>query len=229
MNPFSVLNGLSALAVLTLGIVAFIRSLQKYFRERKGLMVFAGILGLVVGCFYLGPVATFFSLLFTETNIPVTTYGLLSYTHVPLAIIDAMYLGSAIFKPNYKWKVLIIFAMSAIPYYIALFGWTSLMFEGQEVAGEMLDIRLSSVVAIMVIGFIACVVIILAFGFYTMRNKLTGEQRRLATSLMVGFFIFALAGLLDTLLTSEYVAIARVLMAISVVYIYRGFYTNIAH
>ncbi len=228
MNPFSLLNGLSALTVLALGIITFARVLLKYLRERKNLLPFAGILGLVVGFFYLGPVTTFFSLLFTQTNISYTTYGLLSYSHVPFAIMDAMWLGFSIFNPDCKKLAVSLFAASGVVYYIALIGWPRAMFGPGTIVDplEMLDIQLASVVEYMVIGYIACVVFILAVNFYTLRPKLAGDTRRWATYLTMGFVFFAIAGILDTVLSSEFIVIARIIMALAVIYIYKGFYVK---
>ncbi len=226
MNLFSYLNGLSALTVLTLGIVTFARILIKYSHERKPLLPFAGFLGLVVGCFYLGPVTTFFSLLFTQTNIPYTIYGLLSYSHVPVAIMIAMWLGFSIFNPDHKKMAIMLFAASGVVYYIALLGNTKGMFQPSVGDPEMLDIQLVSVVEYMVIGYIACVVLILAINFYSLRHKLTGDTKRWATYLTVGFFLFAIAGILDTVLSSDLILIARIVMTLAVIYIYKGFYVN---
>ncbi len=234
MNLFSYLNGLSAIVVLSLGIITFARIMVKYSHERKNLLPFAGILGVVVGFFYLGPATTFVSLIFTQTNITNTTYGLLSYSHVPLAICDAMWLGFSIFNPDRRKLAVSLFAASGVVYYIALFGWTDKMFtygSGYDLACvppncEMLDIQLASVVEFMVIGYIACVVLILAINFYKIRPKLTSDMRRWATYLTVGFFLFAIAGILDTVLSGEFIVIARVIMALAVIYIYKGFYVK---
>ncbi len=237
MNIFSILNGLSALTVLVLGVVTCTRIIVKYFHERKPLLPFAGLLGLVVGFFYIGPTTTFFSLLFTQTNIPYTAYGLISYSHVPFAIMDAMWLGFSIFNPDHRKLGTSLFAASGVVYYIALFGWSKDMFAPstplphEEILDilpgpEILDIQLASVVEIMVIGYIICVVLILAVNFYTLRPKLTGDTRRWATYLTLGFFLFAIAGILDTVLSGEFIVVARVIMAFSVIYIYRGFYVK---
>ncbi len=227
MNLFSYLNGLSAIIVLSLGIITFIRIMIKWSHERKKLLPFAGILGIVVGFFYLGPTTTFFSLLFTETNISYNTYRLLSYSHVPFAIMDAMWLGFSIFNPDRRKLAISLFAASGVFYYVALFGWTPDMFlKGVSNDPEMLDIQLASVVEFMVIGYIVSVVLILAINFYKIRPKLTGDMRRWATYLTIGFFLFAIAGVLDTVLSSEIIVAARIIMALSMIYIYKGFYVK---
>ncbi len=234
MNVFSYLNGISALTVLVLGIITFIRVMIKYLHEGKKLLPYAGILGVVVGFFYFGPTITFLSLIFTQTNITNTTYGLLSYSHVPFAIMDAMWLGFSIFNPDRRKLAVSLFAASGVVYYISLFGWTDMMFTyglGYDLACvppncEMLDIQLASVIEFMVIGYIACVVIILAINFYKIRPKLTSDMRRWATYLTVGFSLFAIAGILDTVLSGEFIVLARVIMAFAVIYIYKGFYVK---
>ncbi len=199
----------------------------KYSHERKSLLPFAGLLGVVVGFFYLGPTTTFISLLFTESNITPTTYGLLSYSHVPFGIMAAMWLGFSIFNPDRRKRALSIFGASGVVYYIALIGWPNAMFTpGVNNPLEVLDIQLASVVEYMVIGYIACVVLILAINFYKIRPKLSGEPRRWATYLTLGFFLFAIAGILDAVLSSEFIVAARIIMALAVIYIYKGFYVK---
>jgi ABC-type phosphate/phosphonate transport system permease subunit len=54
---------------------------------KKRFMPLVIILGLGVGCFYLGPTVSFLSLLINDTNIDGYLYAKLSYTHAPIFLL----------------------------------------------------------------------------------------------------------------------------------------------
>ncbi|MEX2717067.1 MAG: hypothetical protein Q6370_012260 [Candidatus Sigynarchaeota archaeon] len=225
MNIFSWLNGLSAVVVLAFGNVVGITLLIKYWRERKKLLPFAALMQLSVAYFFLGPAVTFFSLLLTSSNISPVAYGFLSYSHMPLSILNAMYLGYEIFNPKQRNKALLVFGLTGIVYYIALIGWPQHMFVGTPGADpmEMLDISLRSVILVCAMFYIVCVIFVLGGGFYFLRKKIEGIDRKRASNLSLSFLLFAFAAILDTVITSQLIMLARVIMALSVIYLYRGF------
>ncbi len=225
MDIFSWLNGISAVVVLVFGNVVGSSILLKYRRERKKLLPFAAIMQYSVAYFFLGPTVTFFTLLIASSNISPVTYGLLSYSHMPLAILNAMYLGYEIFNPKQRNKALLLFGITGIVYYVALIGWPQFMFVGTPGADpmEMLDISLKSVVLVCAMFYIVCVIFVLAGGFYFLRKKIEGIDRQRATNLAISFLCFAFAAILDTTITSQFMVLARIIMALSVIYLYRGF------
>ncbi len=188
-------------------------------------MPLVAILGLSVALFYLGPVTNFFSLLLFTRDITPVEVGFLSYTFMPIAIVNAMNLGFEIFNPAKKKQALIIFAISSIPFYIAEFGWPTVMFEAPDaIAGEMLDISLRNVVLVLAIFYIFSVLIILVRGFLSLTKRITGEDRTRAKNAGLTFFFFGVAAILDTVLSTSYISAARVVMALSVVYALKAFY-----
>ncbi len=225
MDIFSWLNGISAVAVFVLGNLVGFSLLVKYFYNQKRLLPFAAFMQFSIAYFFLGPVVTFFSLLVTNLNISPVLYGFLSYTHMPLAILNAMYLGFDIFNPEQKRKALWIFGLTGIVYYIGLFGWPQFQFlEAPDAkANEMLDISLRSVVLVCALFYIMCVIFVLAGGFYFLRKKIMGIDRKRAGYLTISFLCFAFAAIIDTVITSQFMVLARIIMALSAIYLYRGF------
>ena len=102
------MNGLSAVFLLVWGVVNFFRFLLLYFKEnkKKKLQPVVALVGLSLGSFFLGPTVTFFNLLITGNNIDYITYGFLSYSLQPVAIIAAMTLGFEIFNKE-KQKLIV--------------------------------------------------------------------------------------------------------------------------
>jgi small-conductance mechanosensitive channel len=135
-------------------------------------------------------------------------------------------LGFEIFNPEGKKKALQVFGFSSVIYYIALIGWPTSMFETTVGADplEMLDISLRNVVLVSAMFYIICVIFVLARGFLLLRKRIEGANRARATNLGISFLMFAFAAILDTVMTSEFMVIARIIMALSTIYFYKGFY-----
>lgn len=221
------INGISALVVLILGFILGFGVLFLYFRSgrQKRLMPYVSILGFSGGAFYLGPVVSFFNLLATGENIPAIVYGLLSYSHIPIVICASMYLGFELFKPEWRDRVLLVFVLSSIVYWIALLGFPSVMISGtigQE--GDLIDISLHSVVIVLVVVYIFSTLIMLGGGFYHLSKRLTDKEgKRRARELYIGFILFSIGGILDTVISLEYIVIARSIMGVAYFLINSGF------
>jgi hypothetical protein len=239
--PSSLINGISACTVMALGVTIGISFLIRYSREKKGLMPFASFTGWSLFGFYLGPFVTFWSLILNRSNISFILYGQLSYAITPIAIVNAMWLGFSIFNPDRKKLAAGIYAATAVPYYIALFGFPQLMIVGNAScgalsagaclaslngAGLMVDISLSSVMLALNAFYILSVFLILVGGFLTLRRKIAGEGQKRVTLLMLGFLFFGIAGLMENTLgdLGDIAKIlARVVMAACAICVYLGF------
>ena len=223
------LNGLSAILLCAWGFMNFFRFFLLYFKEKKKLQPIVAILGLSLGSFFLGPTVTFFSLMFTGENIPVITYGYLSYSLQPIAIIAAMYLGFEIFNKEKQKMVVGIFAVAGVGFWIAFYGWSELMILPVETAeGELLDISLGSIVMVITAINLLCLPVFLSTGFYRLRKRISDpQQRRKALFLGRGWIIFTLAGFMDTLIFSEllpdWIIIPRLFMMACYYNIFMGF------
>ncbi|HMF32511.1 MAG TPA: hypothetical protein VKK79_13900 [Candidatus Lokiarchaeia archaeon] len=241
VSPSTLVNGISACVVMFIGGSMGVQFLVRYFREKKGLMPFASFTGFTLVGLYLGPFATFWSLMFTGSNISFILYGQLSYAITPIAIMNAMWLGFTIFSPDKRKLALYIYLATAVPYYILLFGFPVFMFvqntscgsvssedclSALNGTGQMADISLTSGLLALNAFYILSVILILTWGFYNLRQKISGEEQKRVTFLMLGFLFFGIAAMMEnTLGAFGDIAkiVARVVMATCAVLNYMGF------
>ena len=223
------LNGLSAFFLCAWGVMNFFRFFLLYFKEKKKLQPFVAILGLSLGSFFLGPTVSFISLLITGENINYITYGFLSYSLQPIAIIAAMYLGFEIFNPEKQKLAVGIFAVMGVVFWIAFFGWPTTMIEEIATAeGKLLDISLESIVMVITGLNLLSLPAILSTGFFRLRKRISDpQQRRKALYLARGWIVFTLAGLMDVQIFSalwpDLIIIPRLIMVVCYYYIFMGF------
>ncbi len=229
----SYLNGFSACAIVVVATIFGIRFMQRYRKEHKPLMLFVSLLGYQFVGLYLGPLFSFWSLIFTGSNISAPLYIQLSYTVAPLAFLNSLWLGFSIFAPQKKNIVIIIFGLSAIPFYIALFGFPNAMI-GMDTdvailnaSGLMLDISLKSVLMGILALYILSGMLVLGTGFIRLRLKVGGAERKRATYLAIGAFLFGIAGILDSAVASDYIVIARIIMVTFLLVDYLGWWARI--
>jgi hypothetical protein len=222
MEIFSWMNGLSALAVFVSCIFAGTYLLVRYVRERKKLQPYAAAMIYSVAFFYFGTVVTFFSLVFTGSNVPSETYFFLNYTHMPLGVMVSMYLGFEIFNPEKKKRALIIYALIGVGYYIAMFGWPSLMHGDYPAGPEMADMSVRFIILYFSIIYILSIIFVLGWGFLRLSRRITGANRKRVLYLAAAFLLFASAGILDVALTSDIIVFARIFMFLSAVCLYKG-------
>ncbi len=216
------LNGISATIVLLLAYAYAIRFLFLYRKQRKRLMPVVALLAIGMGTFFLGPTTAFFHLIVTGSNIDKILYGYLSYLTTPIALTLAMYLGFDIFKPNWRDRVLAIFSLTAIVWWIAIIGWPDIMIS--EATEELIDISLESVIFGLVVLYILSCLVILGGSFFRLSFKVADKApKHKALFLGFGWVLFAIAGVLDALMESSVIMIARVIMIASYICIFQGF------
>lgn len=220
----SYLNGISAIVVLIIGILYAIKFLVLYMKLKKRFMPLVIILGLGVGCFYLGPTVSFLSLLINDTNIDGYLYAKLSYTHAPILIIVAMYLGFDIFKPEMRNKVVGIFMGLAVVFWIFFLGFPEMSIKiAPDIPGELRDISFQGVALALIASYLLGVLIILGGNFLKLSKKIKGQDQRKAKFLGYGWISFTISGILDTIITPELIVIARILMIIAAYLVFSGF------
>lgn len=229
----TLVNGISACSIFIISVPFFIKFLIRYKRERKGLLPFVCILFITFPFFYLGPVVTFLSLIITSHNIPVLLYAQLSYTVAPIAITNTMYLGFTLFNPDKKKIAFYLFMLSAIPYYICLFGFPNQMIElssssvaALDNAGFMIDISIISVLFAINAIYILSMVFILTGGCYYLQQKITGFERKKIRYLACGYLILGLGFILENAIGSQgdlAKIAARILVLIAIFLFYFGF------
>ncbi len=220
----TILNGVSSTTIFSLAILMAITVLLKYRETKKPLLPHVALLGFSLGSFYSGGTVSFFAILFTGESIPVLVAGLLSYTLVPLAITDSMYIGFTVFRPKYVKQVVLLFACTTVLYWIALFGFPEVMISGNVPApGETTDTGLRSVVLYLTIFYIVSLIVIVCGGFYKLAQKIEGEEKRKSLFVSEGFLLFSIASVVEILLFGPFIIIPRVVTAISYWLLYRGF------
>jgi hypothetical protein len=223
-STITYLNGISATIVLLLAYAYAIRFLFLYRKQRKRLMPVVALLAIGMGTFFLGPTTAFFHLMLTESNIDKILYGYLSYLTTPISLTLAMYLGFDIFKPNWRDRVLAVYSLTAIVWWIAIIGWPDFMIATPVIPGELIDISLESVIYILVILYILSCLVILGGSFFRLSFKIADKApKRKALLLGFGWVLFAIAGILDALMESTVIVFARVIMIASYICIFQGF------
>lgn len=225
LDPFSYMNGLSALTIMVLATAFGVIFLYRYAKTKKDLLPYVAMVELSFSFLYLGPVVEFFSLLFTGTNISPGLYIILCYTIAPIGIVNWMYLGFSIFKEEWKKKVSWGFGVTIVPYYIALFGFTEAMYEVDPgwMPGVMLDVGLRSVAMILTVVYILAVIVVLGGGFYGLQKKLDpSPERKRARLFMTGWFLFGVGGIIDATIPTTFIVLGRVLMVACLIAIYKG-------
>lgn len=218
------LNGISACVVFALGLLVAVRFSLLYADRKKSLMPLVILLGISAASFYLGPVVSFFSLLATGVNIPGVLYAWLSYSFVPVAVANAMYFGFTIFKPEWRKPVLWVYAVTGVMYWVALWGFPTLMIEAPApLPGELVDVSFQSVVLGILVFDILSIVTILAGGFHKLRTRVKSEvERRKASFLCAGWILFGFSAVIEVTAPSQLIVVARVVMAVAGYCLYMG-------
>lgn len=220
------LTGTSAVCIFLLGVFYWIRFLIYFRQDRsKKLTPFVGFLALFLGALYLGASVNFIGKLFWNIDIDLVLYGYLTYIHTPIGISLAMFLGYDIFKPKLKWRMLIAFLVVGVVYLIAILGWPEIMIEGTSPdPNELVDISINSVVLVIVIVYILSCIFMLGINFILLGRRLDKKiPQKKAYMLGIGWFLFGIAGILDSLLPLTLVILPRGLMFVGLILIFQGF------
>lgn len=230
LTELTLINGISLMAIATVAILFGVWFLVRYIREKKALLPFVSILFLCWVAQYLGPLTTFWSLVLTTKNIDPLLYFQLSYTITPISILNGVWLGYSIFNVKRRKMASYIIVASAVPFYLALFGMPTLMYDTNgdlamlNAAGEALDLSLNSIILLLCFAYILIAMIVIGGGFLLLRKKVTGSERQRATFVGIGYMIFGIGTILDVVnLGVVVLIIGRLLMATYLIFVYLGF------
>lgn len=234
-HPTFWLEGLTASAVILVGVIFGLISFYKSIKLKAKLLTYLGLAIFFIGFLYLGPFTDFLSVLITGVNIetpPFTIgiYGILSYVWIAPALILAMYIGGELLIPKRKWIIVIIYAILGIVF--EYFLWTQTLstfnFDLGTVGEEIIDssfVRTSPAFLLMAL-FIISIVIFHGIGFLIKSRKSTGIIRKKFLLLGLGFIIFSIAGAGDSLVNPDLtLVIVRLAMISSIVLMYLGLKT----
>src|SRR5271157_5186955 len=217
------INGLSALAVVVMCIYIGVSFAVKYKKERKRLQPYVSVLGFIWASSYSAVIWDLLSLMTTGVNVTPVQLAYLAYWNVPLVIVLVMFLGFDLFAPESRNKVMIIYAVTAIPYYILFFGFTQSFFTATVTPGELVNIATTGILALMLLLYVVSALIIVAGGFFQLQRRLTGPEKRNTIYLFLGWTFYPLGALMETTFPVAFTPIARVVMILAFYFLIRGF------
>ncbi|GAB4314491.1 MAG: hypothetical protein Kow0069_15970 [Promethearchaeota archaeon] len=226
LPPLTYLNGVTATATLSVGVLMGVTALAKYFRtnREKKLLPVLSVLGFSFGSLYLGGTSTFFHLVATGENLSAVATGTLAYASAPIGIMAALYLGFSVFNPERLKAVMGIYAATTVVYYVAMFGFPEQNIGGEvPYEGAVMDASLESVLLALTLFYIASNLVFLGGGFYKLSKRIEGAERTKALLVFYGVLLFTVGGVIESVASSAIYVVARLLMATSYVLIYRGF------
>ncbi len=231
-SSLALLNGISGTIVLLIGFFYSAYFLVLYRKKKRKLMPIVSLLGFCAGLIYLGVTANFLSLAFTGNNLGKNTYGLLSYTIIPVATVVALFLGFHVFKPKKKLQITIIYSVLWVVYWIFLFFFTDSMFHDSTPEGaDLLDISLNSVALYMTMFYVFSLLFVLSYGFLNLARKIQKEDRNASEIkylrfIGIGWALFGIASIIDSAAPvgiAILIIVARVMMGIGYILIFEGF------
>ncbi|MFX0071346.1 MAG: hypothetical protein ACFFAO_09680 [Candidatus Hermodarchaeota archaeon] len=200
--------GGTALGILILCCIFGIFFLYKSKQLEADLLIYAGLLTIFTGLFYLGATAEFLSVVLTGYSLDNSygLHGILAYMWVAPAVIVAMYLGSELMIPNKKKVIVGIYLILGIIFELFLFLDTmnAFTFDDPAVMGQ--DLRDSSFnrnhpTFYLLAFFLLSALVFEGIGFAIKAKQASGDIRTKFVYLSFGFVIFVLCGALDSLIT----------------------------
>lgn len=224
-----VLEAITALSVMmfafNLGILTLINA-----KEMKAKMLYFTSFAIIfIGLFYLGPITDFFSILFLDVNINNSfgLYGILSYMWIGPAVFVMMYLGGTLMMPEKKNLIMVPYLILAIIFEMFLFLDTQNSFDFVLITPgeELIDASFNrtSPTFILIAIFLISALVFNGIGSLRKAYQLSGDLRRNFTYMGIGFILFFVSGVMDTLTApGPMLFIVRFGMICSVWFIYMG-------
>ncbi len=194
-------NGFSATAIIITGYVIGARLLAETGKTKSKLIAWQALFAFSLGSFYLGTCVSFWLLIFVNQNIqPLELGAILCYTIAPVGIATVMYIGFSMIKPKLARPVSIIYALTAIPF------WLNLWFDWPELSkvviltgpSELIDIELLSWVNLLTAVYILSMILVLGTGFLILAKQSTGQIRKRSIYYAVGIIMFSIGGIIDS-------------------------------
>ena len=207
-------DGITASGVVLSGCIVGLFIIYKARKLEANLLFYLGLLGILAGLAFLGVFLDFLWVIFTERNMPNTygMVGLLSYIWVAPLIVLAIHIGAELMIPKKKWYITSVYLVLMAIFEILLFlnPLGSFNFDEPEKSGEALidyNLILTSPAGFLMIIFIVSIVIFLGFGFLIKAIQSTGALRKKFLLLTIGVFMYAIFGLLESLMEPGYLLI----------------------
>ncbi|MEX2682171.1 MAG: hypothetical protein Q6373_011255 [Candidatus Sigynarchaeota archaeon] len=222
----AIANGVSATAIIITGYVIGIQLLLETRRTKSKLLGWQSLFAFSLGSFYLGTSVSFWMLVFVDHNIqPLELGAILCYTVAPVGIATVMYIGFSMIKPRLARPVSIIYALTAIPFWINL--WFDIPSLSKEVVltgpAELIDIELLSWANILTALYILSMILVLGTGFLILAKQTTGQIRKRAVYYAIGIIMFSIGGIIDSRLPlGIWMVVVRLFMVLAYLVLYKA-------
>ncbi|MFX1338925.1 MAG: hypothetical protein ACFFDK_09975 [Promethearchaeota archaeon] len=198
------LNGITSMGIVVFSLIIGSISLYEAKKYKVRLLTLAGLTFIFVGFLWLGPTADFFSLLITGKNLnPIYLYAILSYMWIGPAIISGMYFGAELILPEKKWYLVGFYVILAVIFEFFLWFDTTNVFNFtlNNPGQDLIDCNYKSthlnyyfIILMLISAFIFLVI-----GFLIKAFKTSGLIRKKSIYLSIGFAIFILTAIFDSL------------------------------
>ncbi|MCP4763846.1 MAG: hypothetical protein GY870_18890 [archaeon] len=178
-----------------------------------------------MGTFVIGPSLSFILVLMGDTYLDPHSYMQLSYFLAPIAVAIGVYVGLSMVNPKLIKKVLPIYIIAIPIYEYLLFFTPETLIESQIiVSGELIDASFIGIMRIlnMILLFSWGIVMITAFSW--LARKTTGFMKKKSIMQIIGYVIFLVCGVLETLLPiGAFLGVVRILLAFDYFLLYLAF------
>jgi hypothetical protein len=232
-DPIGWLDGLTATAVVSVGLLVGIISFYKAMKLKSTLLAITGFATISAGFILLGATVDLFYILITDDNLdPVWLYGLLSYTWTAPITIFGLYIGAELLAPKRKILIVSIYAILSIIFEIIVFYYSltapEVIYRLPETdpAGTALlntSMNPRSIAFILMLVFLISGLIFNGFGFLSKSRKAAGAIKRKFLYLSLGWIIFIICGALDGLFDPGiYTFFIRLGLVASIFFMYLG-------
>ena len=233
LSPIGWLDGLTALAVVSVGLIFGAISFYKAIKLKAPLLGITGLATISVGFILLGATVDLVFILITNDNLsPAWLYALLSYTWTAPITIFGLYIGASLLKPKKKKLIISIYAVLSVIFEFIVFYYTFTdptiiyRFPAVDPAGTALlntSMNPRSIAFFFMIAFLVSGLIFNGFGFLKKSFSTTGALKRKFLYLSFGWIIFIICGALDGLLeTGVATFFIRIGIVSSIVLMYLG-------
>jgi hypothetical protein len=221
-------SGISACLILFTGYATALGCFRQVKKTNNNLLWYAGMFLACMGSFYLGTVSSFFSLLIMGKNLPTAIVGQLCYVWVPVGTALTMYIGFMILNPKWAKPLAFIYIISGFLFWYGLFIISDITIEATipEEGKGLIDIQLRSIVQLMVALYMASFAIAMIGGFSWLYRKSSGTIKKKAGYHMVGYSLFVVCGILDSMAefpNAFYLMVVRLIMVVGYFFMYLGF------
>ncbi|TFF87384.1 MAG: hypothetical protein EU549_04835, partial [Promethearchaeota archaeon] len=223
------LNGLSALGVLIVNIIIGIYIMYKAIKLDAKLLKYSAVMIILIGFLWSGPSLDFVTILLTQYNIPYdirVLYVYASYVWVAPAIFLATIIGAELIAPDKKKYILGFILIVSIVFEIGVIAFPLLSYDypepyptGQNLIDTSLNYGFFTFYALLII--IVTIVLFNGIGAILKARDSSGILRKKFLFLSLGFILFPIAAVFDTLIPpGPFLPIVRLLVILSAILLY---------